>query len=311
MRTFFRVMARVWFLLSIALVFGIAQAKEPSTLPSTGGQNATAPASQVQEPAAQNLIGSDKNPLVIKAVVPVKTIEQVEQDRREREEKAANDRGLLSWTKVLGWATIALAVVALGQLGMFWFQLRVMTGATKAAGVAADAAKTSAGAVMLAERAYVKMSHVPPGVQWFERNKQMIRVEVEVKNHGRTPASVTDVKIGAKLLENGELLQEPFSYPTRESVPNAFLVTNEAFFHDVHFQFRGQDLDATKSGAKKLWIFGHVDYIDTFDTRHRSGYVRVYVPAVEDGKQNNLFYMTEAKYNYDRPRKPGEGNDWN
>lgn len=311
MRILFRVTARVWFLLSIALVIGIAQAREPSTLPSTGGQKTTAPATQAQEPVAHNPLGSDKNPLVIRAADPVKTIEQVEQGRREREEKAANDRGLVLWTIVLAGATIVLAFVAAGQLWMFWTQLKLMTKTAKAAGVAAEAAKTSAGAVMLAERAYVKMSHVPPGVQWLEGEKESFRIEMEVKNYGRTPASVTDVKIGTKSLENGVLLQEPFPYPAREFSPNAFLVPNEAFFHDGHFQLRGENLVDVKAGSRKLWVFGQVDYIDTFGTRHRSGYVRTYISIVDDGQRNNLFYMAEARYNYDRRRKPGEGNDWN
>lgn len=200
--------------------------------------------------------------------------------------------------------------------GLLWNSTHNLWAETKAAGKttekAANAANTSAKATMLAERAYVKMSHVSPGVRWIEGNKELFEIEVEVKNHGRTPASVTDVMIGAKLLENGVLLPKPFPYPTREreSIPNAFLVTNETFFHTRTFPLRGQDLADAKCGAKKLWIFGHVDYIDTFNTRHRAGYVRFYIPVVDDGRKNNLFYMTEARYNYDRPRKQGEGNDW-
>jgi hypothetical protein len=71
-------MVRVWFLLSIALVIGIAQAKEPSTLPSTGGQKAMAPATQAKEPVVHNSIGTDKNSFVIKSLDPEKTTEQAE-----------------------------------------------------------------------------------------------------------------------------------------------------------------------------------------------------------------------------------------
>jgi len=273
-------------------------------------QTTKAPAVQVNDTGIPNAIGTDKNPSVITSLGAAKTAEHAEQENREREENRANDRGLVRWTIVLAVATIVLAIVAAGQLGMFLFQLKLMTQATKDAGDAARSAKTSAEAVMLAERAYVKMSHVRPGVQWIEGNKELFRIQVEVKNHGRTPASVTDVKIGARLLENDVLLQEPFPYPKREVNPNAFLVPDEAFFHDCHFPLRGKDFTDAKSGWKKLWIFGHVDYIDTFATRHRSGYVRVYISAVDNGKANNLFYMPEARYNYDRRREPGEGTDW-
>jgi hypothetical protein len=75
----------------------------------------------------------------------------------------------------------------------------------------------------------------------------------------------------------------------------------------------------------------YVDYIDQFGKRHRSGYGRLYyhwaeikgpqpndpgVPSRQAVEQrymtrNNLVFMTQAGYNYDRERKEGEGNDWN
>lgn len=298
------------YLLGLLLLFaiGLAYSQKPDQSKTDRIQKAhsTKPGKQV----APDPYGSENNPLVVKRLDAEETAERRKQQATERAEKAHNEERLILWTIVLAAATILLAFVASGQLWMFWKQLGLMKNAVRDGTRAANAAKDSANAVMLAERAYVKMSHVPPGVRWFEKNKELFQIEVEIKNYGRTPASVTDVKLGAKLLENGELLREPFFYHVREAIPNAFLVTNEAFFHQGHFPLRGQDLDDAKSGTKKLWIFGHVDYIDTFKTRHRSGYVRVYIAIVDDGKQNNLFYMTEARYNYDRPRTKGEGNDW-
>jgi hypothetical protein len=56
-----------------------------------------------------------------------------------------------------------------------------------------------------------------------------------------------------------------------------------------------------------------VGYIDVFGGHHRGGYARVYDPALETGpvgKRNNLAFVTDRAYNYDRPRRKGEGDDW-
>jgi len=301
---------RYLLLIAALMLGGYAWSNGPTPRPSIDGQISKANSTKSDKETADSQQGTEKNPLVVKRLDAEETAERRQQQAAEREEKSALERRMVFWTWILAVTTIILACIAGGQLEMFRRQLGLMRKATSEAGDAAKAANTSANATMLAERAYVKMSHVPPGVRWFEKNQELCQVEVEVKNFGRTPASVTDVKIWAKLLDNGNLLQEPFHYPHRDFTPNAFLVPNEAFFHQGHFPLRGQNLTDTKCGAKKLWIYGHVDYIDTFGVRYRGGYVRVYNHMVDDGKQNNLFYMPEAIYNYDRPREQGEGNDW-
>lgn len=45
----------------------------------------------------------------------------------------------------------------------------------------------------------------------------------------------------------------------------------------------------------------------------RGGYARQYDPRRDDPaneNRNNLIFVTQRGYNYDRPRKKGEGNDW-
>lgn len=292
-----------WIVLALVLVAGSAWSNDP-VKPQTMGGNQKAKAEQR---------GTEKAPIFMKGdVTTQKTKEEADGDAEDRKQKSAVDKFLVKYTGLNSLFTLFLFVVALAQVGLFVWQLRLMREAVADAKDVASAAKRQSDSLILSERAYVKMSHVSPGVRWITGNDELFQIEVEVKNHGRTPADVTDVIIGAKLLGNGEPLPEPFPYPTgeRESIPNAFLVTDETFFTTRHFPLRGQNLADAKCGAKKLWIFGHVDYIDTFKVRHRAGYVRVYIPHVDDGKQNNLFYMTEGRYNYDRPRKKGEGNDW-
>ena len=62
-----------------------------------------------------------------------------------------------------------------------------------------------------------------------------------------------------------------------------------------------------------LYVVGYVDYIDVFGGHQRGGYARVYDPALDTGPEdarNNLAFVTDRAYNYDRPREEGEGDDW-
>jgi hypothetical protein len=56
------------------------------------------------------------------------------------------------------------------------------------------------------ERAYVKMSHQPPGAIFAEGNR--INSSVEVRNFGQTPARVTDVIINTMVLAPGSPLPD-------------------------------------------------------------------------------------------------------
>jgi len=80
----------------------------------------------------------------------------------------------------------------------------------------------------------------------------------------------------------------------------------------------------------RLFIIGYVDFVDAFGVRHRSGYARMYNAWIESKgiqpddptmlsavelkqrhkRRNNLVFMSQAGYNYDRERDEGEGNDW-
>ena len=233
---------------------------------------------------------------------------------------AVETNRLSEFTRWLVGVTGLMALIAIFQLWMFKRQLNLMEdGARDARNVAsaaqcsANAAKASADALMLAERAYVKLSHVTPGLK-IKEGKSFCEVEIEIRNHGRTPATVTDVHIWGKLLEHGEPLPVPFQYPPQEQSPSAFLVTQEAFFKTQVLPLLGIQSEEVICSAKRLWVYGHVDYIDVFGRRYQGGYARIHEPWLGDGlkepNRNNLVYPIDGRYNYDRLREPGEGNDW-
>lgn len=209
---------------------------------------------------------------------------------------------------VVGGATFLLACITFA-LVVFTRGLMIYT--RKLWGATDNLVERSEESTKTIERAYVTMTHVDPGVIWDDKNAEIFEIKMKIKNHGRTPANISDVRIGARVLENGDLLPQPFNYNhgNRETIPNAFLVPDDHFYHPKTFPLRGENLEI-KHGAKTLWVFGHVDYRDAFGVRHRSSYVRTYNHIVEDGIRNNLFPVFTTRYNYDRQRKKGDGNDW-
>jgi len=218
----------------------------------------------------------------------------------------ANSTGM-NWGSIPDWGLLATAIItawlALRSLNIIRIQADAGTNA-------ANAALATAKSLITSERAYVKMSHVEPGVVFGENpTVRWCEVTVRVENGGRTPAKVTDARLTAWVRDWEEPL--PRTPDIREqsgdSVPNAFLLPGEYFFVTRNFPLGKIDRPNPRTGDVRLCIFGFIDYIDAFEQRHRAGYAREF----RDERGNNLFFVDRPGYNYDRQRQPGEGNDWN
>lgn len=213
----------------------------------------------------------------------------------------------MNWGSVPDWGLLATAIVtailALRSLNIIRIQANAGTDA-------ANAALATAKSLITSERAYVKMSHVEPGVV-FEENPTVrwCEVTVRVENGGRTPAKVTDARLTAWVRDWEEPLP-PFPdirEQSDDSVPNAFLLPGDSFHVTRRFPLGKIDSPNPRTGDVRLCIFGFIDYIDAFEQRHRAGYAREF----RDERGNNLFFVDRPGYNYDRQRQSGEGNDWN
>ncbi len=162
------------------------------------------------------------------------------------------------------------------------------------------------------ERAYVKMSHTsPPGVSFANLTAF---ASFEIRNAGNTPATVTDVIVGPIVLPAGTNLPAEPHYEVEKGKGclsvRAFLVAGDHVIIDTKFPL--PESKAIQAKSMTLYFVGYVDYIDAFDTRHRSGYARKYDPRREaDRVPNNLVFVPERAYHYDRRRTRDEGNDWN
>ena len=172
------------------------------------------------------------------------------------------------------------------------------------------------------ERAYVKLSHRAPGVDWLSNTSCVVRLRV--KNFGATPADVTDVLMAHRVVSaNGDLPEEPpYGSGEPDRMPEQFfLVKDDEFTTSEVFEVTPQERADINGATSLLLVFGYVDYIDKFGSRHRGGYARMYDYAIDQtrppiishddyARRNNLPNFPHRAYNYDRLRKPSEGNDW-
>lgn len=210
-----------------------------------------------------------------------------------------------------------VTAVATGFIAYFTFTLWFVTDKS------ASATLATVETMRDAERAYVKMSHKAPGVIWpgVVANDRY-RLEVQIKNFGRTPASVTNVFLRQLVLKKHQVLPKQPNYRMRRhrQAAKAFLVADDHFTYFTAFAVHPKTVTKIRKAERLLMIYGYVDYIDRFGARHRSGYGRVYEPLrdihltgispEEFRARNNLLYVLKDGYNYDRPRLPNEGDDW-
>jgi hypothetical protein len=154
----------------------------------------------------------------------------------------------------------------------------------------------------ITERGYVKISHTAPGIVFDAASSKL---EVQIKNAGRTPASVIDLLLKQVILNANEELPLVPDYSALEPEPKeAFLAAGDKVFVSRSFDLKHSELEAVRSGAARLFLFGYVDYVDVFNKHHRAGYARSYEPSRDTGdpsKRNNLLIVPSRAYNYDKP----------
>lgn len=282
-------------LLLLILVCGISSAA-PSP-----AENKQPPANEKKEQAKD-----EKPKTEVAPTLPVIQIRnEVTSYRGEQTTAKENKRPdeVLAWRATVATAGIAfLALLVAGaQVWFFKDQLGKMERSLADSKTMAEAARNQSESIMHAERAYVKISHLKPGLR--KVSEQSSEVKVKVRNMGRTPAEVTDVHIDFAFTRYEDPLPKPYPFRniTRESFPNGLLMPNEWLHHS-----RTVSSEQALAPGKQLWFFGEVDYIDVFGRRWRGGYARKYW----DHKDDNLYNNTEDRDNFDRERLPDEGRDW-
>jgi hypothetical protein len=143
------------------------------------------------------------------------------------------------------------------------------------------------------ERAYVGLSHEPPGLAVQATAPPTARVSVRVTNHGRTPARCTELSLSL-LISSAPLPAAPPYAPARPIA--AVLTAGDEFV--VTLPITAAELAQIQAGAA-AYVLGYVDYRDQFG---RGVYRRRYARRYDaNGLGSNLVFVTEAGYNDERP----------
>lgn len=266
----------------VCLVAAPAYSNQPSPAPSKNSENQKTHPAATEEKSAYNPAGTDKPPLVVKSLEAKKTRERTEQERPERDEKAANERSLIAWTIVLACATIVLALLAGGQIYLFWWQLRIISESLADTKVAADAARKSADATersvaimqdtaVRKMRAYIIVEEDKKILDALVENNRTtgLIIGLRMKNVGSTAAYKLKHWHCASIRHypfTGEFLPSDFSRGDIYIPPGY----NERmdFHFQTHWTIEMLNTDAGGDDTMGLYIWGEVQYIDAFNKPH-------------------------------------------
>ena len=181
------------------------------------------------------------------------------------------------WTAV---ATIALVVVALGQLVLFYVQLRYMRTSLHDAKVAADAAresanvaKQSADAAQVIDRAYVFATVQFSGVSIVPSDTAINRVVVTLRNYGKTPAVLTMFR-GDHFLADGYTYPDELGPTIRERPIPDGMVIPPGGGHEIPLSFTIslKEWGDVERADKTFGFRGRADYKDVFGVDHSTGF---------------------------------------
>ena len=331
----------------VACVVLVAQSQPPA--PGRGESKGRQPQQQTggaKERPAADPRGTEQSPLVVKVQPAPKTDEETakEKDKEDRESTAN------WWTFALAVSTGIVGLLQLVTIGVQAYiahrQNKIMVTQSTIMLAQKRASDGMLATNKVIERAYVSMSHHPPGLDIDDFiittaehpiPSQSVRVNIRIQNNGNTPARIT-----FSLLQVFPDVGVPENDPPYEhdnplfcATVNAFLAKGDSFTIHRHLMVPAQVITIIRSVGNiesptpvRFWVFGYVDYIDEFKIHHRAGYGRVYTPLADShhlpiyqtvghfdpqlfAQRNNLEFILERGYNYNRERMPNDGNDWN
>lgn len=201
-------MLRLTVIVLAILITGAAHSENPPPRSGEFSQPIQKDSTASKKPPSKDQRGTEKMPFVIKSIPTEKTPEQAKEDRQEREDKTANDRGMTLYTGALALLTFLLVCIGSIQGGLFYWQLKLIRESlvdTKtsadAANKAADAAERTVNTMKdTAERqlrAYALVSsaaivNVREG-QTTNTAFTTSKIYVSIKNFGHTPATAIQV----------------------------------------------------------------------------------------------------------------------
>ena len=305
---------------------GIAQSREPLPAPVRSDQQTQGKSTEINKESTEDLRGTHEKPLIID-VLPASNADEIAKRKSEQEEERTTlDRWLTGASVALAFITFFLALYT----AKLWYatktlaedakrtadrQASEMLESLRIAKVSADAAMKTAHHMEIADRAYIKISHEPPGLVQTTSAADVLyapnrtyEIQIEVRNIGNTPAEITQLSFTHTILPSNATLPviPPYNSSPEGEAIKTIMYGSDAIFPSPSFVMTRDDAEAIGAGTKQLYVLGYADYVDHFGTCHRAGYARRYDPRA---RENNLSIVTQRGYNYDERRNSDKGND--
>ncbi|GAA0888304.1 hypothetical protein [Rhodanobacter soli] len=263
------------------------------------------PAAASTPQTSQQRIGTDGAPFV------VTTLERP-QDALERVD-AARHR---AWEQRNGqftiWLAALMACVALLQLALFVWQLRLISKSVKDAGAASAAAISAAQAAELNARAAIGIElpvirAVPPdqllatseliGEEepysgWVDDgppSKYSAVSAIEFSNDGRTPAFLTRLSVGWAICK--ELPASPMYWRSDRLSHAAVIVPGGTFRTglDYGIELSDDELTATRQDEAWLWFYGALEYSDFLGDKRQARFCWRFANRNPEGRKFYYF----------------------
>jgi hypothetical protein len=270
--------ALLFFSLSVSSVFAAdapnpSTSKPPASAPTAAKQSDTLMQTQVQ------IVGTDQAPIVVKMTPqPVDESQRAEarsereEDKAEREtenkEKSKNDNAMIGWTVVLAFVGTIQAGVFIWQGGSLRDTFKEMEKGTAATEKLAGAAEKHALAVEHAERAYL-FFEFPDGPTIVPLQKEglvEISIELDIVNHGRTPAELIQVRAYpiVAISPPTEFIDSPGS--KSELPPGKAIASGQSIHLRLKDRITASELENMKMKNSGVWVYclGSVKYWDIF-----------------------------------------------
>jgi hypothetical protein len=250
-----------------------------------GSQQQTKKSQPTQESPQKDQRGTADAPLVVRMNPTPKTDEETAQDKKDREEKTANDRNLVDLTGIL-------ALVGAFQLFVFGYQALKLKKTVESAGEQAEAMERHIGE---AARSATAMEDIAAKIEtgnqavmrayltvvigsaiFQERREGMGDLKFEAKpslaNTGNTPARNIRIKIAADILQIP--VPQDFAYPLPDEPTNSSAGVIGAHQNYVlnavvkDFAPDGDVATIKEGNGKALCVWGIVTYDDMFGQSH-------------------------------------------
>lgn len=237
----------------------VGQSESSPPQPAASGDQGSAPDSQPRANSSfENPSPSSKE----------KTDASPESTDKEKE-AATREDALVLWTMYLCFATGALAIFSLGQVFLFWVQLRFIRDGLADTKEAADAAKDGTDiartSMISNNRAYVHHA----GMRWISHPKVAGSKEVDFwrlwpswSNSGNTPTRNLSVCVKYHI---GDELPDEFNFTEIDNTPRApASIAAHGSTTSDNMDITPSDLNEIKDGTKHLYVWGTAKYNDVY-----------------------------------------------